>query len=86
LQKSSTAGRKSSRTRTSVSTGQGPADLPDPMSALGQVASAGLLERGYATSADEPGLSRFLADLKHRDAYLRPSRALDLSAWDIGPR
>lgn len=42
-----------------------------------------LLERRYATSADEPGLSRFLADLKHRDAYLRPSVQLKrVWLWD----
>jgi hypothetical protein len=42
-----------------------------------------LLERQYATSVDEPGLSRFLADLKHRDAYLRPGIQLKrVWPWD----
>jgi hypothetical protein len=41
------------------------------------------LERQYATSADELRLSRFLADLKHRDAYLRPSIQLKRAwQWD----
>jgi len=43
-----------------------------------------LLERQYATAADdEPGLIRFLADLKGHDAYLRPGIQLKRAwAWE----
>lgn len=42
-----------------------------------------LLERQYAISADEPAFSRFLAELKHRYAYLRPGIQLKrVWPWD----